>query len=264
MKKISFLRLILLIVSIILVIGDQDHKIKKADFFSSYILYPYSKSINYFQSLKKKESEIEKLTQELFEQRINTSLLKSELIRTKAELDLKDRWFSESDSLFKSLEIISAKVISNSFPVYSKVLMLDKGLTDHIEVNDAVISQYGIVGKVFNVSPTHSLVLPIVNYNAKFSVMNKKNVQGILNADYQGTLKMSFIEKNSDINAGDTLYTSNLSEVFTNYYAPVGVVDSVFMANNQLYLEALVRSFTQINNLTTVFVIKRKTKNEKI
>lgn len=218
--------------------------------------------MNYFQSLKRKETELEKLTQELYEQTINNSILKSELIRTTAELDLKDRWFLESDSLFKSLDIVSAKVVSNSFPVYSKVLMLDKGAKHHIEVNDAVISQYGIVGKVISVAPVHCLVLPIVNYNAKYSVMNKKNVQGILNADYLGTLKMSFIEKNSDINKGDTLYTSNLSDIFTNYYAPVGVVDSVFMAENQLYLEASVSSFTQINNLTTVFVIKRKTKNE--
>ncbi len=262
MKRFSLLRLILLLVSIILVIGNQENKINKANFFSSYILYPYSKSMNYFQSLKKKEAEIDKLTRELYEQKINISLLKSELIRKRAELDLKDRWFSESDSLFNSLEIVSAKVLSNTYPVYSKVLMLDKGKRHHIEINDAVISQYGIVGKVISVAPTHSLVLPIVNFNAKFSVMNKKNVQGILNADYQGTLKMSFIEKNSDINVGDTLYTSNLSEIFTNYYAPVGVVDSVFMAENQLYLESFVSSFTQINNLTTVFIIKRKTRNE--
>lgn len=264
MKRISFLRLILLIASIILVIGDQQTKINRANFFSSFILYPYSESMNYFQSLKLKEKEVDKLTQELYEQQINLSLLTSELIRTRSELDLKDRGFSQSDSLFKSLEIVSTKVISNSLPVYSKVLVLDKGQNHNIEVNDAVISQYGIVGKIINVAPTHSVVLPIVNYNAKFSVMNKNNVQGILNANYHGILKMSFVEKNSDINVGDTLYTSNLSDIFTNYYAPVGVVDSVFMAENQLYLEALVTSFTQINNLTTVFVVKRKTKNEKI
>jgi rod shape-determining protein MreC len=263
-KKLSFVRLILLLISIILLIGSQENKIKKANFFSSYVLFPYINSMNYFQSLKLKEVEIDELTQLLYKEKIYSSLLKTELIRFKSELDLKDRWFSESDSLFKSLDIISTKVISNSFPVYSKVLLLDKGKNFNVNLNDAVMSQYGIVGKIINVGPTYSLVLPIVNYNAKFSVMNKKNVQGILNADYQGTLKMSFIEKNSDIDTGDTLYTSNLSDIFTNYYAPVGVIDSVFMAENQLYLEAYVSSFTQINNLTTVFIIKRKKINEKI
>lgn len=244
--------------------GSQENKIRKTNFISSYILYPYTKSVNYFQSLKLKEIEIEKLTQELYEQRIYTNLIRTELIKTRAELDLKYRWFSEADSLFKSLKIVNTKVISNSYPSYSKILMLDKGGNCNIEVNDAVISQYGIVGKIISVTPQHSLVLPIVNYNAKFSIMNKKNVQGILNSDYHGNLKMSFIEKNSDIQVGDTLYTSNLSEIFTNYYAPVGVIESVFMAENQLYLEALVSSFTQINNLTTVFVIKRIPKDEEI
>lgn len=264
MKKLSLVRLILLIISIVLIIGSQENKVKKADFFSSYLLYPYITTINYFQSLKLKELEIEQLTDELYKQKIYTSLLKTELIKTKSELGLKDRWFSESDSLFNSLDIVSAKVISNSYPVYSKVLMLNKGKKQGITINDAVISQYGIVGKIINVGQTHSVVLPIVNYVAKFSVMNKENVQGILNADYLGNLKMSFIEKNSDINVGDTLYTSNLSEIFTNYFAPVGVVDTIFMAENQLYLEAYVSSFTQINNLTTVFVIKRKKQNEEI
>lgn len=264
MKNISLLRLILLVISIILVIGSQENKIKKANFFSSYVLYPYVKSMNYFQSLKLKEVEIEKLTNLLYQEKIYSSLLKTEIIRLDSELDLKDRWFSESDSLFNSLDILSAKVLSNSYPVYSKILILDKGKNYDVEINDAVISQLGIVGKIINVGATQSFVLPIVNYNSKFSVMNKENVQGILNANYQGTLKMSFIEKNSDINVGDTLYTSNLSDIFTNYYAPVGTIDSVFMAENQLYLEAYVSSFTQVNNLTTVFIIKRKKINEEI
>ena len=264
MKKISFVRLTLLLISILLVIGSQENRVRKAEFFSSYILYPYVHSMNYFQSLKLKEAKIEELTEELYKQKIYSSILKTELIRTRAELDLKGRWFSESDSLFNSLNIVSTKVISNSYPVYSKILMLNKGKNYGISINDAVISQYGIVGKIISVGPTHSIVLPIVNYTAKFSVMNNKNVQGILNADYQGTLTMSFIEKNSDISCGDTLYTSNLSDIFTNYYAPVGVIDTVFMAENQLYLEATVSSFTQINNLTTVFVIKRNAQNEEI
>ncbi len=258
MKKVAFIRITLLILSIILLIGSEENKIKKANFFSSYLLYPYSKSMNYFQSLKRKELEVEHLKELLYKEKTYTGLLKTELINTKSELGLKDRWFSESDSLFKSLEIISAKVITNSFPNYSKVLTLDKGKKDNIHINDAVLSQYGIVGKVINVGFNYSTVLPIVNYNAKFSIMNNKNVQGILNADYLGNLKMSFIEKNSDISIGDTLYTSNLSEVFTDYFAPVGRVDSIFMAENELYLECYVSSFTQINNLTNVFIIKRK------
>ncbi len=258
MQKSSLLRLILLFVAIVLVIGSQENKIKKADFFSSFIIYPYIQSVNYLHSLKQRDLEIDQLIDELHKEKIYSSVLKTELIRTRAELDLKDRWFSESDSLFKSLDIVSTKVISNSYPVYSKTLILDKGLNYRINVNDAVISQYGIVGKIISVGPTHSIVLPIVNYNAKFSVMNKRNVQGILNADYTGSLKMNLIEKNSNIVKGDTLFTSNLSEIFTNYYAPVGIVDSVYMADNQLYLEADVSSFTQINNLTTVFVIKPK------
>lgn len=252
------MRLILLLVAIILVVGSRDNKIKKTQFFSSYIVYPYVKSINYFQTLKSKNYEIERLTDDLYKQKIHASLLKTELIRISSELDLKDRWFTESDSLFTSLNIVSTKVISNSFPVHSKVLIIDKGKNFNIQIDDAVISQYGIVGKVISVSLTTSIVLPIVNMNATFAIMNDKNVQGILNANYQGLLKMSFIEKNSDISAGDTLYTSNLSEVFTNYYAPIGTVDTVFMAENQLYLEAFVNSFTQINNLTTVFVIKKE------
>ena len=263
MKKTSLLRLILLLVAIVLVIGSQENKIKKANFFSDFVIFPYVKSVNYLQSLKEREIEIDYLIDELHRQKIYSSLLKTELIRTKAQLDLRDRWFSESDSLFKSLDIVSTKVISNSYPIYSKTLILDKGCNFGINVNDAVISQYGIVGKIINVGPTHSIVLPIVNYNAKFSVMNKRNVQGILNADYTGCLKMSLIEKNYNIVKGLTLYTSNVSKIFTNYYAPVGIVDSVFMADNQLYLEAAVSSFTQINNLTTVFVIKRRP-NEKI
>lgn len=260
MKNFSFIRLILLAVSIIFLIGSEENKFKKANFFSSYILYPYSESINYFQSLKEKEKELKEITYQLYKQKVYSGILKTELIKTKSKLGLKDRWFSEADSLFLSLDIISAEVISNTFPVYSKVLMLNKGKDYNIMVNDAVISQYGIVGKIISVGSQHSIVLPIVNYNAKFSIMNNRNVQGILNADYLGSLKMSFIEKNSDIDVGDTLYTSNLSDIFTNYYAPVGKVDSIFMAENELYLEAYVSSFTQINNLTNVFVIKRSKK----
>ncbi len=257
MKKYPVLYFALLVLSIISIFGSNDLQILKSQMASRFIVLPMIETLDYFKTLQHRDAEIDSLKVKLINEKQHNDFLNSEIIKLALELRLKDSYFTQIDSLMNQFNYISAKVISNSYADNNKILVLDKGLLDNIKINDAVVSTEGIVGKVIAVQSTSSTVLPFVNNNSMFSVMNNKNVQGILQTDFNGHVKMSFIEKNSDISPGDTLYTSNLSMIFKDYYTPVGRVESVQLAKNELYLEASIVPFTEVNNLTTVFIIKK-------
>lgn len=171
---------------------------------------------------------------------------------------MRENIVSDIDSIYNNLGYTPAKIISNPYSVSEKIIQINKGRKDGVRINDSVVSQFGVVGKVMSVSPTTSLLLPFSNMKSNIAVMNSLNVQGILSTDYNGILRMSFIEKNSEISTGDTLYTSNLSDVFRGYNVPVGVVDSVVIAPNNLYFEAYVAPFTVLNNLAEVYIMRNK------
>lgn len=265
MKKYCWIRIILTLLAFILLLGDQNNKEAKADFFSTYMVFPFMNHINYFDSIQEKNRMIDSLEVELQRKIIDKDILKTAVIHLEAQLELENKNIVNFDSLSKSYSIIPTKIVANSYDTPSRIIILDKGMTDNITVNDPVVCQYGVVGRVVAVNHTKCTVLPFSNVKSQLAVMNQKNVQGILKADHRGRLTMCFIEKNSSIAVGDTIITSNLSSIFKDYHVPLGSVSNVSLSDNQLYLEALVTPFTQINNLSSLFIVKsnvEKTKRE--
>ena len=135
---------------------------------------------------------------------------------------------------------------------------VDKGANDGIKPGDPVVTETGIVGVCFEVSPSTSKVRTLYSPKTAVGVYTvRTKAEGIAEGGYDlainGRIRMSYISKESDIREGDVIVTSGSA----NYPAGqlIGTVESVEMEQNGLSIFAVIIPAEDPNTITSVFVI---------
>ena len=135
---------------------------------------------------------------------------------------------------------------------------VDKGANDGIKPGDPVVTETGIVGVCFEVSPSTSKVRTLYSPKTAVGVYTvRTKAEGIAEGGYDlainGRIRMSYISKESDIKDGDVVVTSGSA----NYPAGqlIGTVESVEMEQNGLSKFAVIIPAEDPNTITSVFVI---------
>src|SRR5271169_1722730 len=151
---------------------------------------------------------------------------------------------------------VAAQVIGTSGSEQSRVLYLDKGSKDGIKTDMAVITPTGIVGKIVQVFPTSSQVLPI---NDQFSgvgaVLKDTRLQGILKDSQNGTTTLQYIMSDEKVEPGEEVLTSGGDRIFPKGL-PVGRVVSV-EPGKDLFLNIRVVPSARLDQVEEVLVVTR-------
>lgn len=149
---------------------------------------------------------------------------------------------------------IAQAIIDVNYLVNNKVL-LDKGLDDGIEVGQAVVNKFGVIGQIGIVNKNNSQTILITNQDYKIYLQNsvtksKMLAQGI----GENKLLVKYIDKSEKIAIGDTLVTTGLDDVYPANL-PVAKVIKVFYENNG-FNSALCVPVVDFNKLQYVLVLK--------
>lgn len=153
---------------------------------------------------------------------------------------------------------IAAKVIRNYYTKPNNYITINKGRAQGIEPEMALVNDAGIVGYVLDCSENISVALSVLNHN-DFNTSGK-----IKNTDFPGsvtwngvsyrTVQLTEIPKYSNIAPGDTIVTTEYSNIFPANY-PIGVVRDFELINGTFY-KANVDLFADMSRLTYVYAIK--------
>jgi rod shape-determining protein MreC len=153
---------------------------------------------------------------------------------------------------------VAAQVIGTSGSEQSRVLYLDKGSKDGIKTDMAVITPTGIVGKIVQVFPTSSQVLPI---NDQFSgvgvVLKDTRLQGILKGAQNGATTVQYIMSDEKVEPGEEVLTSGGDRIFPKGL-PVGKVASV-EPGKELFLNIRVIPSSRLDGLEEVLIVTKIT-----
>ena len=153
---------------------------------------------------------------------------------------------------------IAAQVIGTSGSEQSRVLYLDKGSNDGITPDMAVITPTGIVGKIVQVFPDSSQVLPI---NDQFSgvgaALKDSRLQGILKGAANGATTLQYIMSDEKVVPGEEVITSGGDRIFPKGL-PVGRVVSV-EPGKDLFLNIRVVPSSRLDQLEEVLVVTKIT-----
>ncbi len=161
---------------------------------------------------------------------------------------------------------IQGLIINNSTRWQKNLISLNKGSSDGILPNMAVVGPKGAVGVVFKCSTHFSTVVSLLNTTLKLGVSLKKN-------NYTGTIvwdgkdyrfsKLQDIPIHISVNIGDTIVTNGYSSIFPPGI-PIGYISNIKKENNTNFYNLTVCLFTNFRTIRHVYIIKNKFRNELI
>ena len=231
----------------------------------SYISTPLQKSFSnlsnaahdfdyYFKEKDELKNENEKLKKEISELR-DTVIDYYDVKRENARF-AKYYEFKNSN---KSFQFVSAAVIGSSPGEFLGEFIIDCGSKSGISVNDAVITENGMVGVVSQVNSVSSKVKTILSPKINIGALDSRTGEsGIVNGSNEkirdNLAKMKFISSQSDLKNGDVISTSGLSGMYPKNLK-IGKILSVDYDDYESSYYATVEPFENIKDVNYVFVV---------
>ena len=143
-------------------------------------------------------------------------------------------------------DYVIGKVVIRDIHNFYKEVIINKGTQDGIEEGMAVVNQEGLIGVILDSDKKTSIVKLLTSeYNVSVKL-----------TDTYGNLsmvKITMLDKYSEVKEGDVVYTSGLSKIPAGLL--VGEVTSVKMDSNALGKEAKV-NLVNNKNLNYIAIIK--------
>ena len=167
--------------------------------------------------------------------------------RLQALLAFKEQFISET---------MAAQVIGSSGSELSRSVYIDKGESNGIKPDMAVITADGIVGKVLRVYGSSSLVLLINDQTSGVgALLDKTRLQGILRGTPSGEVVIEKVMSDETVPPGELVLTSGGDGIFPKGLL-VGKVTKVSLGSD-LFLNIRVRPAADLSRLEEVLVVTK-------
>lgn len=172
----------------------------------------YQGASQYFSSLNEAHASQEEANKRhsLQSQRANqVEQLSLENVRLRKLLSLRERLQSPG---------MAAQVIYDAADPYSRKVVIDKGMVEHVGLGSPVLDESGVLGQVTRVYPLVSEVTLITDRDHAIPVLNTRTgARGVAYGDsslHADAMELRFMAANADVAAGDLLTTSGVDGVY--------------------------------------------------
>lgn len=162
------------------------------------------------------------------------------------------------DSVSRSYNTVSASVIARNPSNWFQTITINRGTSDGVQKNMAVVTSQGLVGHVINVTGSSAEVSLIINdSSAVGGLVQVTRTPGIVEglADNSGYLKMIHIATEAPVREKQVVISSGLGGIFPKGL-PIGRITKLEMESNGLVKYAMIRPFVDFNRLEEVLVIR--------
>lgn len=219
-------------------------------------------NIEYYFKLKNTNEELVKQ---------NTHLLN--LLRQNYEAaDTSKNFFTDTlrvDSLLtiQRFKYYDAKIVGSFISTQNNYLTIHRGSNQGLPKNKewGVISPQGIAGRVVSVGENFSVVMSVLNRQFKVNSMLKKGGEtGPVSWDGDNPLYLRLINipKSAKVAKGDTVLTSNVSDIFPPGIM-VGTIAEIIDDKSSNFFILKLKTATNFSNLQFVYVLEDLQKEER-
>jgi rod shape-determining protein MreC len=228
------------------------------------VFFQYSSSINnYILSVRSNIISFINLRGE------NERLLRENILlrsRGKESFIISDqRVFMVDDNLYRQeFDYITAAVINYTINYQNNYITLDKGSEQGVEEGMGVFSPDGVVGIVSNTSKNYCLVKSILHSDISLSAQIKD--KGATGTSYWDGMNYAYgvlkdIPVHIKINVGDTIITSNYSNIFPTGIN-IGYVESFKADETRAFYNIKFRLAADFGKLNSVYIVRNLIKSE--
>ncbi len=162
-----------------------------------------------------------------------------------------------SNYLINNENYILTKITNLNKTRFSKYIIIDKGSSSGLKINNIVLGANGVIGKIIVVGKIYSTVALISDPLQYTPVINSRSgvtaiAKGLaLNKD---KMIIKFLADNSDVKVGDIFMSSTKGDIFSNKY-PVGIVSEI-IRDSQDFMSIVLKPIQKID--ATYFAIINK------
>ncbi len=230
-----------------------------------YVLIPFQSGVNAigtslynhirdFSTMQEAQAENEELKGRVAELTEENNRLQAE----QYELErLRELYALDQD--YMQYEKVAARVIAKDSGNWFQIFRINKGSNDGIKENMNVIAGGGLVGIVTDVGANYATVRSIIDDASRVSCMSMRSgdnciVSGDLTLFQEGLLGMDHVKKEADIQEGDKIVTSNISDVFLPGIL-VGYATELTTDSNNVTKSGQIVPVAEFDNLQEVLVI---------
>jgi rod shape-determining protein MreC len=194
--------------------------------------------------------------------RAQNEALKRELDALKIRLQ-EERAVSQRVDQFRRLldlheragvQTTAAEVIAAAASPEFRTITIDKGASDGVTSDMAVISPGGVVGRVILPSARASKVQLLIDRSAAAgALIERSRTQGVVVGLGSGTLQMEYVPSTADVTAGDLVITSGIDGIYPKGFV-IGTVDRVDRGSGA-FPAITVRPAVDFSRLEEVLVV---------
>ena len=230
-----------------------------------YVLIPFQSGVNAigtslynhirdFSTMQEAQAENEELKGRVAELTEENNRLQAE----QYELErLRELYALDQD--YMQYEKVAARVIAKDSGNWFQIFRINKGANDGIKEKMNVIAGGGLVGIVTDVGANYATVRSIIDDASRVSCMSMRSgdnciVSGDLTLFQEGLLGLDHVKKEADIQEGDKIVTSNISDVFLPGIL-VGYATELTTDSNNVTKSGQIVPVAEFDNLQEVLVI---------
>lgn len=135
-----------------------------------------------------------------------------------------------------------------------KSIILDRGSSAGIEVNDAVVNASGLLGRVILTTKDMSKIQLLTDSNSSVgALIDRTRRQGVLRGDGAGGAQMYDVPTLADVKPGDVVSTAGIDGIYPKGI-PIGVIVKADKGQD-LFKQILVRPSVDLGSVEEVIVI---------
>ena len=199
----------------------------------------------YLRGVRRENRDLKEQVERLRIEQVRLSEDAAQARRLQALLGFKEQFVSQT---------VAAQVIGTSGSDRSHVVYIDKGVSDGIKPDMAVITPDGIVGKVLQVYHNYSQVLLISDPSSGVgAILVSSRLQGILQGTAAGEVMLRYVMTDEKVAPGETVLTSGGDRIFPKGL-PVGTVQRT-NPGSDLFLNIRVKPAADLSRLEEVLVV---------
>ena len=201
----------------------------------------------YLRGVRKENADLKGQVEQMRLEQVRLQQDAAQAHRLQSLLGFKEQFISQT---------LAAQVIGTSGSDASRIIYIDKGTSDGVRDNMAVITPDGVVGKIAKAFSSTSQVLLISDQSwGAGGILTQSRLQGIVKGTQSGDVQMAYIMSDNQVKPGEQIITSGGDRIFPKGL-PIGTVREV-TPGKDLFLNIRVKPAADLNRLEEVLVITK-------
>ena len=155
----------------------------------------------------------------------------------------------------ESFRIVPTEIIGVSGSGIANTVLINLGAKDSVRVNQTVINQSGLAGRIAQVMNDYSVVYLLTEPRCRVAARVKSSrEQGIIRYEMSRGMFLDNCPQQGEVALGDTVITSGLGGIFPEGIV-IGTIDNIEVPEKAFFYDITIRPAVNFNGLDELYLL---------